>query len=162
MIGSQREYETRQAFVKGMEQAVADADHDLAGQHPLLAAAMRQGQCSLLEEAREEVAEYEALRDGRLQRVRLAALPELGGQLQRARLAAGLTRAMLARRLGWTAEQVAFYESTDYRAAPLAHCQAVLDALTVKLSIEALIGTPPASATEEREASSPAAATITG
>jgi HTH-type transcriptional regulator/antitoxin HigA len=141
MIRSHQEYETRKALVAGMEQAVARADTELADQHPLLAEAMRGGQRSLLDEARAEVAEYEALRDGRLVRLSLTALPELGALLHRARLAAGLTQEMLAARAGLYPDQLAGYETTAYHDASLADCQAVIAALGVTLHIDALIAT---------------------
>jgi hypothetical protein len=139
MITTQRAYEARKAFIKGMEEVVARADIDTAGMHPLLAKATRDGQISLLEEAREEVAEYEALRDGRLRRMAWETLPEMGAALRQARLAAELTPAALAERAGLTPEQVASYEATDYREAPVAHCQAVIAALGAKVKVEALI-----------------------
>src|SRR5687767_10061698 len=119
MIASQREYETRKAFVAGMEETVARADIDLAGQHPLLAEAMRQGQRSLLAEARAEIAEYEALRDGRLALLRSDTLPDIGPALIRARIAQGLTQQALADRLGLKQQQIQRYEATRYASARL-------------------------------------------
>lgn len=65
MIGSQQEYESRKAFVAGMQQTIARQDEDLAGMHPLLQQAIRGGQASLLQEWQAEVAWYEAVRAGR-------------------------------------------------------------------------------------------------
>ena len=157
MIRSQREYETRKAFVAGMEEAVARADSDLAGQPPLLAEAMWQGQRSLLAEARAEIAEYEALRDGRLTRLTLETLLELGAHLRQARLAAGLTTAALAARAGLELELVARYETSDYCDAPLGHFQAVLSALGGRVQLEALIPARPVEAAPGPPATQPAA-----
>jgi DNA-binding XRE family transcriptional regulator len=139
MITTNQGYERTKALIKGMEEAIARQETDLAGMHPLLAELTRAGQASLLTEWREEVAEYEALRDGRLRQMTWETLPELGAALRQARLAAGLTQAALAERAGLAPEQVASYEAADYREAPLAHCQAVIAALGAKVKVEALI-----------------------
>jgi hypothetical protein len=139
MITNQREYETRKAFAAGMEETVARADVDLAGQHPLLAEAMRQGQRALLAEARAEIAEYEALRDGRLTLLRFDALPEIGLSLIRARIAQGLTQQALADRLGLKQQQIQRYEVTRYATARIDRLQAVATALGVTLRVEAIV-----------------------
>ena len=164
MITTERGYWRTKELIAGMEAALARRAPAPAEQHPLLAELTRAGQAGLLAEWRAEVAEYEALRDGRLARLTLAGLADLGPALRRARLAAGLTPELLAERSGLTPEQVANYEASDYRDAPLAHCGAVIAALGVTLRLEALLGVaavatppdPPLAARPRADAGGPA------
>jgi ribosome-binding protein aMBF1 (putative translation factor) len=95
-------------------------------------ALMRAAMESQLEDLRQQLAEYEALRAGRVQVLELDSLGRLPEALIRARIAAGLTQKELARRLGLREQQVQRYEATRYAGASLARLQAVADALGVQ------------------------------
>jgi hypothetical protein len=143
MISNEREYRLIKARAAGLETALASIDTDLAGEHPLLQQAMRQGMANLLLEFREDIAEYEALRDGRAALLRFDTLPDLGQALIRARVAQGLTQQALADRLGLKPQQIQRYEATRYASARLTRLQSVAEALGVTFRVEAVIPSIP-------------------
>src|SRR4051794_6039183 len=67
-----------------------------------------------------QVAEYEALRSGRVTEVLIDSLQDLPDVLIRARTAAGLTQKGLATLLGLKEQQIRRYEATDYQAVSFA------------------------------------------
>jgi ribosome-binding protein aMBF1 (putative translation factor) len=95
--------------------------------------ALRDQYDSQIEELRDQVAEYEALRAGQVSELELRSLTELTDALIRARIAAGLSQQELARRLGLKAQQVQRYEATRYAGVTLERVQAVADALGVEV-----------------------------
>jgi transcriptional regulator with XRE-family HTH domain len=82
---------------------------------------------------REEVEEYEALRSGRVDVGSARSVEDLPRLLIRARIAAGLTQAQLAEKLGLKEQQIQRYESTDYEGASLARLSQVARMLGVDL-----------------------------
>jgi ribosome-binding protein aMBF1 (putative translation factor) len=80
--------------------------------HPRTRQALRDQYESQFEELRDQLAEYEALRRGDVLLLELDSLAELPDALIRARVAAGLTQAELARRLGLKKQQLQRHEAT--------------------------------------------------
>src|SRR6266545_1544453 len=113
MITNEREYRITRAAVRRFEQALAHVEDRAAERHPLAQKAMREQIESQLEELREQLAEYDALRRGRI--------PDT---LIQGRIAAGLTQEDLARRLGLRKQQIQRYEQSGYRTASLRRIQA--------------------------------------
>ena len=132
MIANELQYRTTRHWVERFEQArsAADAQTDL---HPRARQALRDQYDSQIEELRDQLAEYEALRAGKVRELELRSLKELPDALIRARIAAGLSQQELARRLGLKAQQVQRYEATRYAGVSLERVQAVVDALGVEL-----------------------------
>ena len=83
----------------------------------------------------EELRDYEALRDGRAEVGTAKTLEELPVLLVRARIAAGLSQAELASRLGLQEQQIQRYESTRFEAASLARLQELAKALGVSTDL---------------------------
>jgi ribosome-binding protein aMBF1 (putative translation factor) len=96
---------------------------------------------SQLEELREELAEYEALRSGKVGVLELTSLAELPEALIRARIAVGLTQKGLAERQGLKEQQVQRYEATQYAGVSLERIQAVAEALGVTIHERVILPT---------------------
>ncbi len=90
---------------------------------------------------REELAEYEQLRDGSTTVIEATSLAGLADALIKARIARGWTQRQLADRLGVAEQQVQRYESTSYRTASLARLCDIAEALDVTITQRALLGT---------------------
>ncbi len=133
MITNERQYRITKAEVARFEQALARSADQGAEIHPILKQAMREGLESQLEELREQVAEYEALRSGRITALDLDSLTELPDALIRARTAAGVTQRELARRLGLKEQQIQRYEATRYAGVTLERMQDIAVALGVRI-----------------------------
>lgn len=81
-----------------------------------------------------ELADYQALQAGRAEVGVPETVADLPRILIRARIAAGLTQAELADRLGLKPQQIQRYEATDYESASLDRLREVADALDVRLA----------------------------
>lgn len=139
MINNARQYRITKAEAERFAEALAQTDERSGHLHPLLQTAMRDGLVSQLEELREQLAEYEALRAGTITALELNSLEELADLLIRARIAARLTQKELAERLGLRPQQIQRYEATRYAGASLARVQAVAAALGVRIHERALL-----------------------
>lgn len=93
----------------------------------------RSGPEAQLEDLREQVREYERLREGEAVTVDVTDVGELPGVLIQARIAAGLTQKQLAERLGIKEQQIQRYEATEYRSASMRRVSEVADALGIRL-----------------------------
>ena len=133
MIGNEREYRITTAAIGRFEAALGRLEEGSAGRHPLLQQALRESMEGEVQTLREQVAEYDALRGGRVAVLEADSLRELPDALIRARIAIGLTQKALAARLGLKEQQVQRYEATRYASANLARLQAVADALGVRI-----------------------------
>jgi len=133
MTASNLQYRVTQRAARDFEKSLARLDVD-AGERPAwVRRAMREAMESQLEELREEIAEYDALRSGKVGVLELASLAELPDALIRARIAVGLTQKRLAERLGLKEQQVQRYEATLYVGVSLERIQAVAEALGVEI-----------------------------
>jgi transcriptional regulator with XRE-family HTH domain len=135
MIKNERQYRITKAAAEKFEKSLAklDAEGLPPGVSPRLAEAEREGVLSQLQDLREELREYEALRAGTLPVVSITSLSELPRQLVRARIAAGMSHKELAARLNMKEQQIQRYEATDYEGASLARLAEVCDALNVNI-----------------------------
>jgi ribosome-binding protein aMBF1 (putative translation factor) len=133
MIANERQYRITRTAVREFEDTLARLETVEAHRPPELRRVMREAIESQLEELREQVTEYEALRSGRVQVFELNSLEELPEALIRARIAAGLTQKELAARLRLKEQQIQRYEATRYAGVSLDRIQAVADALGMKI-----------------------------
>lgn len=86
-----------------------------------------------LESLRSELADYEALREGRAAPPDLSVYEDLPEALVRARIAAGLSQRDLADRLGVVEQQVQRYEANDYASTSWARLRDVMTVLNEAL-----------------------------
>ena len=142
MIANEVQRRVTQTAIREFEEALAHVDEQNTELDPRLRRAMREAIESQLGDLREELAEYEALRAGRVRELELRSLTELPEALIRARIAAGLSQKELAKRLGLKEQQVQRYEATRYAGVALERVQAVADALGVKTHGRVVLPTP--------------------
>jgi transcriptional regulator with XRE-family HTH domain len=134
MIRNDREYRITKAQAAGFEKSLAALDADVTSPvHPKIRKAQTDAMRSQLADLRAEIADYEALRDGRRGVVELSSLNELPRALIEGRIAAGLTQSELAERLGIPEQQVQRYEATNYASTSFARLVEVANAVGVKV-----------------------------
>ena len=139
MITNERQYRITKAEATRFEEALAQPEKETKV-HPRVRQAMREGIESQLQELREEIAEYEALRSGKTTVWELDSLKDLPDALIRARIASGLTQHELAARLGLKEQQIQRYEATRYAGVSLDRIDEVASALGLKITESVLIG----------------------
>jgi len=139
MIANERQYRITKAEAERFEEALAQSDESISDLDPRLRRAMREGLESQLEELREQLAEYEALRTGRVTVLELSSLKELPEALIRARIASGLSQKQLAERLAMKEQQLQRWEATRYAGISLDRIQAVAEALGVTIREEVIL-----------------------
>jgi DNA-binding Xre family transcriptional regulator len=135
-IGNEVQRRVTQTAIRDLaevEEALTRLDEDAKDSPEWVRRGLREGMESQLADLREKLAEYEALRSGKVRELELRSLKELPEALIRARIAAGLSQKELAMRLGLKEQQVQRYEATRYAGASLERVQAVADALGVQL-----------------------------
>ena len=133
MITNERQYRITSAAARRFEQALTQVENRQAERHPLLQRPMRESIASELQVLRKQLAEYEALRSGRVTVLELDSLEQLPEALIRALIATGLTQKALAERLGLKEQQVQRYEATLYAGVSLKRIQAVAEALGLRI-----------------------------
>jgi ribosome-binding protein aMBF1 (putative translation factor) len=139
MIANERQYRIAKAAAERFEEALAKGKEHPSDLDPRLQRAMREGIKSQLEELREQLAEYEALRTGRVAMLELHSLKELPEALIRARIASGLSQKQLAERLGIKEQQLQRWEATRYAGISLDRIHEVAQALGVTIREELIL-----------------------
>lgn len=138
MITNERQYRITKTEAKRFEKLLAQPEKETEI-HPRIRQAMREGIESQLQELREEIAEYEALRSGKTTVWELDSLKDLPEALIRARIASGLTQNELAARLGLREQQIQRYEATRYAGVSLDRIHEVASALGLRITERVLI-----------------------
>lgn len=131
MITNQRQYLNTQAQAERFRQALRAPV--AAGQHPKAARATRDGLRSQLEDLEAELAQYDALRQGRVVTLEADSIVGTGEALIKARIARNLTQKELAERLSLAEQQIQRYEATQYRGVSAERLQQVADALKLRV-----------------------------
>jgi len=139
MITNERQYRVTKEEAEKFATALAQEESSAAHLAPLLRTAMRAALESQLQDLREELAEYDAVRQGQVRVIELASLRDLPEALIRARLAAGLTQKSLAERLKRKEQQIQRYEATRYAGVRWERLQAVADALGVEIHEQVIL-----------------------
>jgi HTH-type transcriptional regulator / antitoxin HipB len=142
MIANERQYSITKAKLKKFETALAELEtqsksamdaSDLL-KHQLYIDALK----SQIDSFTEEIAEYERLRSGTVERLNFDSLEQLPDALIKARIVRGLTQGQLADSLGLKEQQIQQYESTRYANASLARIIAVHTALKIAIKEEVI------------------------
>ena len=135
MITNERQYKITKNQLQSFEQAhaAALATDPGPGVQPRIHQAMQEGLASQIEELREQVRRFEALRAGEVAGIVVTSLLGLLPALIEARIAAGLA---LAERLGIAEQQVQRYEATMYAGVSIERIQAVADAAGLRIHEE--------------------------
>lgn len=130
MIANERQYQQTRKKHTDLEALIAATEAGDAGDDDFRDVQL-EGLHSQAADLREEIAEYEALRDGGTTIIEASSLAGLADALIKARVARGWTQRQLADRLGVAEQQVQRYESTAYRSASLARLCDIAAALSV-------------------------------
>jgi hypothetical protein len=122
MIKNEQQYEltksSAEGFVKTL-QAIREGQGDIKDLHPLLRKAHEDAYTSLLEDLRDDIHEYEALKRGEFPLEELRKVSELPKILIKARIAQGISPKELADRLDLDEQDIQQYEANDYASATL-------------------------------------------
>ncbi len=154
MIANEVQRRVTQAAIRTFEDALARLDEDARDRPEWIRAGLRAGMENQLADLHQELADYDALRSGRVRVLELDSLVQLPEALIRARIAAGLSQKELARRLGLKEQQVQRYEAKRYAGASLERIQAVADALGVEIHERVLLPTGAVASAPEPHAES--------
>lgn len=133
MIANERQYRVTKTAAREFEEALGGLDTVEAHRPTEMREMMREAMESQLEELREQLADYEALRSGRIAVLEVEGLQELPTALIRARIASRVTQKELARRLGLKEQQIQRYEATRYGGVSLDRIRQVAEALGVTI-----------------------------
>lgn len=133
MIANERQYRISKAEADRFERALGQLEVVAARRSAELRDVMREAIASQLEELREQLADYEALKSGRVAVLEVEGLQNLPEALIRARIAARLTQRELADRMGLREQQVQRYEATRYSGVSLERIHKVAEALGVEI-----------------------------
>jgi ribosome-binding protein aMBF1 (putative translation factor) len=143
VIRNERQYRITKNWLERFTQARTSVEEQRELQ-PRAQQALRDQYDSQIEELSAEIAEYEALRGGKVTVLELESLEELPDALIRARTAARLSQEALAARLGLKKQQVQRYEATRYAGVSLARIQAVAEALGLTIREQVIFSVVPA------------------
>jgi transcriptional regulator with XRE-family HTH domain len=136
MITNERQHRISRAEAKRFEEAITHAERqgERSEIHPRLHKAMVDGLRSQLDELREEIDQYEALRKGKIRKRVSTSLLDLPNALIEGRIVRGLTQKELGRKLGVAEQQIQRCEATRYAGVSLERLQEVADAVGLKLT----------------------------
>jgi DNA-binding Xre family transcriptional regulator len=132
MITNERQYLITQAQAAKFREALVAAPAE--GLHPKALKGMRDGAQSQLAELEEQLAEYEALRDGAVVSFEVDSIAGIGEALVKARIIRNLTHKALAERMDLAEQQIQRYEATRYAGVSIERLQAVADALNLRVN----------------------------
>lgn len=135
MITNERQYRITKAQLKKFDRGIAaqarrERNPDV---HPRIHDAMGEALKSQADELRDQVRDYEKLRQGRVKGRRLASLRQLPSALIQGRIAARVTQKGLGDRIRVAEQQVQRWESTGYAGVSFERLQDVADALGVDI-----------------------------
>jgi DNA-binding Xre family transcriptional regulator len=95
---------------------------------------MRDGARSQLAELEEQLAEYDALRAGKVVSFKVDSFTGIGEALIKARIVRNLTHKALAERMDLAEQQIQRYEATRYAGVSVERLQAVANALKLRVN----------------------------
>lgn len=143
MITNERQYEQTRKQLAGLESLLGSTQAGMAGDDGFRDV-QAAGLASQIQDLRDELEEYERLRDGGTTVFEADSLAGLADTLIKARIARGWTQRNLAEALGVAEQQVQRYESTAYRSASLARLCDIAEALGVIITERAELRDPDA------------------
>jgi ribosome-binding protein aMBF1 (putative translation factor) len=142
MITNERQYKITMTEIRNFENAINELSAATCDEHASDALAREiqlDAMRSQLADLRSDVSEYDDLRSGRTKLVKIESFNQLPRAIISARIAAGLTQADLAERLGIHEQQVQRYEATGYSSASMQRVGEVIEALGLSVHEEILM-----------------------
>lgn len=160
MIKNDVQYKVTKAQADRFEKALRDLRErapERFAKNPKLRDVYEASIKSQLEELREQLAEYDALRSGSGARLELSSFDEVPKVLVQARIASGLSQRDLAERLSMKEQQIQRYEATEYASASLTRLKQIALALGLQVKEPAVFkpirhGAKPRHATSAKRA----------
>lgn len=151
MIKNQRQYNLTKDNAAMFAEALLRLKNEKCppGVDPLMFQAQHDGVASQLETLKAEIAEYEALRDGKIESLSLLGLEELPLGLIKARIARGLTQKQLAELINVKPQQVQRWEHEDYENVGFLKLVEIAKALQLNISEHIELPAKPRSALAE-------------
>ena len=143
MITNERQYEQTRKQLDRLASLLTSTEGGQAGDDGFRDV-QAAGLASQIQDLRDELVEYERLRDGATTVFEADSLAGLADTLIKARIARGWTQRNLAQALGVAEQQIQRYESTSYRSASLARLCDVAEALGVRITERAELQDPDA------------------
>jgi len=155
MIRNARQYRITHAQIAKLDQALAQltaegAEHG-AVMHPRLRRAEQEALRSQIEDLRQQLADYDALRTRKRSILSLKSFEEFPRALIQARIAVGMSQKDLAKRLGLKEQQIQRYEATEYASASMARVHAVIRALGLRVHETIMLPPPPSIGVKDEE-----------
>jgi HTH-type transcriptional regulator / antitoxin HipB len=141
MIQNERQYKITQTKLRELEQASANINIEDSNLHPRQLLSQKNSYHKLTNDLKQEIAEYEELRSGKIETLRLANFNDLPIALIKARIVLGMTQKELAEKIGTQEQQIQRYEADRYAAISFDRMMKIAEALgmSLKASIEIAI-----------------------
>ena len=131
MIRNLHQYRVTKAQMTRLEKALKRARDAETRLQPALHKAMITGMEAQIAELRQELEEYDSLKNRDV--ISVGSFEELPEVLIKARIARGWTQGQLARKLKLKEQQIQRYESVDYRTVSLGRLLDIVEALDIEL-----------------------------
>jgi HTH-type transcriptional regulator / antitoxin HipB len=131
MIQNERQYKVSQSKLRDLERDLTQLDAPDSNLHPRQVLARRNSLNLLIDELRQEIAEYVQLKSGGVRQFSFNSIQDLPVVMIKARIAGGLTQKELADKVGVQEQQIQRYEANNYHAIGFDRLQTILQALNV-------------------------------
>jgi HTH-type transcriptional regulator / antitoxin HipB len=133
MIQNERQYKISQTKLRELEQASANIDFEDPKLHPRQILAEQNSYNKLVNGLRQEIAEYEELKNGSIQMLQVNDINDLPIAIIKARISLGMTQKELADKIGTQEQQIQRYEADRYAAISFDRMMKIVAALGMSL-----------------------------
>ena len=131
MIQNERQYKITQSQLKEFEQVLASIDPQDPTQHPRKILSERNHLLQVIDTLKQELVEYEELKNGRVDTFQLQSLSDVPITLIKARIARGMTQKELGEKIGVQEQQIQRYESSHYSSIGFDRLREIFEALGI-------------------------------
>jgi HTH-type transcriptional regulator / antitoxin HipB len=138
MIQNERQYKVTQTKLRELEQASASVELEDPNLHPRQILSQKNSYNKIISTLKQELAEYEELKSGRIAVFQIESFNELPTALIKARIASGMTQKELAEKIDTQEQQIQRYEANHYHAISFERLMKIVGALGIsfKHSVE--------------------------
>ena len=138
MIQNERQYKVTQTKLRELEQIHNSIDLEDTSLHPRQVLSQKNSYNKIISTLKQEIAEYEELKSGRIAVVQIESFNDLPIALIKARIASGMTQKELAEKIDTQEQQIQRYEANHYHAISFDRLMKIVGALGIsfKHSVE--------------------------
>ena len=138
MIQNERQYKVTQTKLRELEQASTEIEIEDPNLHPRQILSQKNSYNRIVGILKQEIAEYEELKSGRIAVFQLESFQDLPTALIKARIASGMTQKELAEKIDTQEQQIQRYEANHYHAISFDRLVKIVGALGIsfKHSVE--------------------------